>query len=74
MRHYLNKWQSADIANDAHRSVNEGRFIPVTHQSARMQLKAGRGYPIKLEYISSGGDMNVLKLGVRAPAGVIEQA
>lgn len=53
---------------------DESSFFPLLMRRATVHLVAGRGYPIAVDYASSGYHVNSFKLGVRPPAGNIAAA
>ena len=49
-------------------------FFHLGQRVAKVELKAGRSYPIALEFRANGNPARLLRLGVRRPAGTIDDA
>lgn len=49
-------------------------FLPIAARSTKVHLKAGRSYPIVIEYAGSGFNFHSFRMGVRVPAGKLAEA
>ncbi|HLG88555.1 MAG TPA: glycoside hydrolase family 3 C-terminal domain-containing protein [Alphaproteobacteria bacterium] len=49
-------------------------FFHLGQRVAKVELKAGRSYPIELEFRANGNPARLLRLGVRRPTGTIDAA
>jgi beta-glucosidase len=49
-------------------------LFPIPMRVVQLELRAGRGYPILLEYVSGTLAFHLFRFGIRPPAGTIDEA
>jgi beta-glucosidase len=49
-------------------------LFPIPMRVVQLELRAGRGYPIQLEYVSGTLAFHLFRFGIRPPAGTIDEA
>jgi beta-glucosidase len=49
-------------------------LFPIPMRVVQLDLRAGRGYPIQLDYVSGTLAFHLFRFGIRTPAGTIDEA
>jgi beta-glucosidase len=49
-------------------------LFPIPMRVVQLEMQSGRMYPIRLEYVSGTLPFNLLRFGIRQPAGTIDEA
>jgi len=49
-------------------------LFPIPMRVVQLELRAGRGYPLLLEYVSGTLPFHLFRFGIRPPAGTIDEA
>jgi len=49
-------------------------LFPIPMRVVQLELRAGRGYPIQLDYVSGTLAFHLFRFGIRPPAGTIDEA